>query len=434
MKLRKYLSADALFKQVREGIEKIKDYRDNSSNKIKISLADALMSAFAMFSLKDASLLAFEDSSRNNVNLKTIYHINEVPCDTQMRTILDDVSVDDIAPLYRRVFSQLQRGNVLNEMAFDKGRYLVSVDGTGYFSSKEIHCSSCLEKKNSKTGAITYHHQMLGAVVVHSDFKEVIPLMPEPIIKQDGESKNDCERNASKRFFERLRREHPHLPIIITEDSLSSNVPHLAELEKHKLDYIIGVKEGDHAFLFNFIRNSTLSYHEYKVANTLHCFRFINQVPLNESNQDKLVNFLEYWEIKGDKIQHFSWIISDVLRKDNVYKMMRGGRTRWKVENETFNTLKNQNYNFEHNYGHGKKNLSVIFALLMMLVFLVDQAQQLSCSLFQAVWKKSRSKRNLWRNMRSLFHSLEFDSMESIFSAMLYGYKKPRVEILNNTS
>ena len=113
---------------------------------------------------------------------------------------------------------------------------------------------------------------------------------------------------------------------------------------------------------------------------------------------------------------------------------MRGGRTRWKVENETFNTLKNQNYNFEHNYGHGKKNLSVIFALLMMLVFLVDQAQQLSCSLFQAVWKKSGSKRNLWRNMRSLFHSLEFDSMESIFSAMLYGYKKPRVEILNNTS
>ena len=252
-----------------------------------------------------------------------------------------------------------------------------------------------MEKKNSKTGEITYHHQMLGAVVVHSDFKEVIPLMPEPIIKQDGESKNDCERNASKRFFERLRREHPHLPIIITEDSLSSNVPHLAELEKHKLDYIIGVKEGDHAFLFNFIRNSTLSYHEYKVANTLHRFRFINQVPLNESNQDKLVNFLEYWEIKGDKIQHFSWIISDVLRKDNVYKMMRGGRTCWKVENETFNTLKNQNYNFEHNYGHGKKNLSVIFALLMMLVFLVDQAQQLSCSLFQAVWKKSGSKRNL---------------------------------------
>ena len=215
MKIRKYLSADALFKLVREGIEKIKDYRDNSSNKIKISLSDALMSAFAMFSLKDASLLAFEDSSRNNVNLKAIYHINEVPCDTQMRTILDEVSVDDIAPLYRRVFSQLQRGNVLNEMSFDKGRYLVSVDGTGYFSSKEIHCGSCLEKKNSKTGEITYHHQMLGAVIVHPDIKGVIPLMPEPIIKQDGESKNDCERNAGKRFFDRLRREHPHLPIII---------------------------------------------------------------------------------------------------------------------------------------------------------------------------------------------------------------------------
>lgn len=434
MKLRKYLSADSLFKLVREGFEKIKDYRDNASNNIKVSLSDALMSAFAMFSLKDASLLAFEESNRNNVNLKAIYHINEVPCDTQMRTILDEVRVEDIAPLYKKVFSQLQRGNVLKEMAFDKGRYLISVDGTGYFSSKEIHCGSCLEKKNSKTGEITYHHQMLGAVIVHPDFKEVIPLMPEPIIKQDGESKNDCECNAGKRFFERLRREHPHLPIIITEDSLSANAPHLAELEKHKLDYIIGAKEGDHAFLFNFIRSSNLSHHEYKVGRTIHRFRFINQVPLNESNQDVLVNFLEYWEIKGDKIQRFSWIVSDFLRKDNVYKMMRGGRTRWKVENETFNTLKNRNYNFEHNYGHGKKNLSVIFALLMMLAFLVDQAQQLSCLLFQAVWKKSGSKKNLWRSMRSLFFSAEFDSMASIFKALLYGFKKPRLEILNNTS
>jgi hypothetical protein len=68
---------------------------------------------------------------------------------------------------------------------------------------------------------------MLGAAIVHPDFKEVIPLAPEFINKQDGQSKNDCERNAAKRFFEKLRKDHPHLPLIITEDGLSSNAPHI---------------------------------------------------------------------------------------------------------------------------------------------------------------------------------------------------------------
>jgi hypothetical protein len=82
---------------------------------------------------------------------------------------------------------------------------------------------------------------------------------------------------------------------------------------------------------------------------------------------------------------------------------MRGGRARWKVENETFNTLKNQGYHFEHNFGHGDKNLSVVFASLMMLAFLVDQAQQLACDLFQAVLKKEGSRIRLWEHMRALF-------------------------------
>ncbi|MEM0994346.1 MAG: hypothetical protein AAGI49_15000 [Bacteroidota bacterium] len=67
---------------------------------------------------------------------------------------------------------------------------------------------------------------------------------------------------------------------------------------------------------------------------------------------------------------------------------MRAGRSRWKIENETFNTLKNQGYNFEHNYGHGKENLCTNLVLLMMLAFFVDQLQQLLNPLFQAAWKK----------------------------------------------
>jgi hypothetical protein len=279
---------------------------------------------------------------------------------------------------------------------------------------------------------------MLGAAIVHPDFKEVIPLAPEPIIKQDGDSKNDCERNAGKRFFKRLRRDHPHLGLIITEDALSSNAPHIRELIRYNLHFILGVKEGDHPFLFQYVENAhqagQVTEYEVDMEGVIHRFRFINQVPLNGSHQELLVNFVEYWEISSHRVQHFCWITDFTVSKGNVFQIMRGGRSRWKIENETYNTLKNQGYHFEHNYGHGKKNLSVVFALLMMLAFLVDQVQQLACGLFQAVLKKVGSRKRLWEKMRSLFHSLEFDSMAHLFEALLYGYRIEGLVILNDTS
>ena len=236
---------------------------------------------------------------------------------------------------------------------------------------------SCLKKFNKKTGEVTYHQQMLGAAIVHPDFKEVIPLAPEFIIKQDGQSKNDCERNASKRFFEKLRKDHPRLPLIIIEDAISSNAPHIREAEKYNLHYIPGVKRGDHGFLFNQVeeaqkRGETTQFElvDKDDPNIVHRFLFLNQVPINGSNQDLLVNFLEYWEITPTKTKHFSWVTDFTVTKENAYIIMRGGRARWKIENETFNTLKNQGYHFGHNYGLGKKNLSTVFAMLMMLAFL----------------------------------------------------------------
>ena len=282
---------------------------------------------------------------------------------------------------------------------------------------------------------MTYHHQLLGAAIVHPDQKAVIPLAPEPIIKQDGETKNDCERNAAKRFFDQLRQDHPHLPLIVTEDSLSPNAPNIRALEGHDLRYILRVKEGDHAFLFEKVaeahragRTTEVEYHGVGVK---HRFRFLNQVPLNKSNQDLLVNFFEYWRIEdGEITKHFTWVTDFTVTKDNVCQLTRGGRAYWKIENETFNTLKNQGYHFGHNFGHGKNHLSVVFALLMMLAFLVDQIQQLACRLFQAVWAKEGSKKRLWEHMRSLFYSLPFDSMEDIYRALLYGYEVKGMVIL----
>jgi hypothetical protein len=422
---RKHLSADALFRLVQSGFASLPDYRVGDT---EIALADALMSAFAMFSLKAPSLLAF-DKERAEGNLHTIYGIERVPCDTHMREILDPVSPKLLRPVFRSVFRQLQRGKALEAMTFLDGHYLLALDGTEYFASKTIHCASCLHKVH-RNGSITYFHQMLGAAIIHPDMRAVIPLMPEPIVRHDGTEKNDCERNAAKRFVAKLRQDHPHLKFIVTEDSLSANAPHIETLHAHGLHYILGVKEGDHAYLFQQVQVAEhagrVTYYERhdRAAGVVHRFRFVNDMPLNAANTDVRIHFIEYWEIGDDKVQHFSWVTDLRVSKRNVYHLMRGGRARWKIENETFNTLKNQGYNFEHNYGHGEYNLSVVFAMLMMLAFLVDQTQQLCCALFQAVWTNLGSKRRLWERMRALFYDYAFASMRQLFEALLYGFKK----------
>jgi hypothetical protein len=210
----KNLSADSLFALVRAGFEQVPDRRAENA---KVSLPDALMSGFAMFSLKDSSLLAFEERKGVDSNLKSIYRIEKAPCDTQMRSILDDVEPVQIRPVFKSVHGELERRGELRKFIFLGGSYLVSLDGTGYFSSKKIYCSSCLQKVNKKTGEVTYYHQLMGGVIIHPNRREVIALMPEPIMKQDGESKNDCERNAAKRFLARLQQDYPHLSFTITE-------------------------------------------------------------------------------------------------------------------------------------------------------------------------------------------------------------------------
>src|SRR5256885_9133212 len=342
---RKQLSIDALFRLVRSGFDPIPDHRCTDA---EISLTDTLMAAFAMFSLKSPSVLAF-DKQRAEGNLGTIYGIERVPCDTWMREILDPMSPESLRPLFKSIFRQLQRGKALEAMAFLDGHYLLALDGTGYFSSTTIHCESCLHKVH-RNGSVTYAHQMLGAAIIHPDVRAVIPLMPEPIGQHDGTDKNDCERNAAKRFVVKLRQAHPHLKFIVTEDSLSSNAPHIETLHDHGLHYILGVKEGDHTYLFQQVQAAehsgrVTSYERHdRAAGLVHRFRFVNDVPLNESNAAIRVNLLEYWEMGADRVQHFSWVTDLRVSPRNVYHLMRGGRARWKIEHETFNTLKNQGY------------------------------------------------------------------------------------------
>jgi hypothetical protein len=211
------------------------------------------------------------------------------------------------------------------------------------------------------------------------------------------------------------------------EDGLASNVPHLMDIQKYGFGYITGVKSGDHKFLFDLVaaKKSTgqSTQFETTVDGVTHRFNFVNNVPLNASHQNFMVNFIEYCEIEGDKTQYFSWVTSISITTENVYKIMQAGRARWKIENETFNTLKNQGYQFEHNFGHGFQNLSVNFAMTMMLAFLVDQVQQICCKLFQLVLKKVERKMYLWEKIRNFFSTFVVESWEMLLRGLYFGVK-----------
>ncbi len=152
---------------------------------------------------------------------------------------------------------------------------------------------------------------------------------------------------------------------------------------------------------------------------------YINGIPLNDAKDTPSINFLECkaTEINGKRISEkiFTWVTDHEITKNNVYLIMQGGRARWKIENETFNTLKNQGYQFEHNFGHGKKNLMSVFAFLMLLAFLIDQIQEAACGLFQAALQKVFSRRALWERMRCYFYICLVDSWEALFSAIGQG-------------
>ena len=319
---------------------------------------------------------------------------------------------------------------------FLDGYYLMALDGTAYFSSHEVHCRGCLEKHH-RNGKVTYHHQMLGAVIVCPGQKEVIPLMPEPILRQDGETKNDCERNALKRFLPKFRQDHPHLRVIATLDALYANAPVIRDLRTSLIPWIIRVKPDGHAFLFKQVEQRaeqglTEEFEEVGSDQVLRRYRLARNVPLNESNRDVRVDFLDVREPTGrDSWRRFTFILDPLLGlcREHAERWMWGGRSRWKIENETFNTLKNQGYQFEHNYGHGHQNLSVVLAMLMMLAFLVDQTQQLCCPQFAAAWKKCISKRALWERVREIFHQFEVTSMQAIYEAVL-STRKPPLKVL----
>ena len=397
----------------------------------QFSVTDCLMGAQAIFSLKYPSLLQFDKdySSETQIrhNLRTLYGLTNVPSDTQLRERLDG---DFITPIRRSMethIQTLQRTKALEVMKFYGDYYLVSGDGTEFFSSNDIKCDHCCTKVHNKGKAnelTSYHHQMLVGCIVHPDRKTVFPVGFAPIVREDGAQKNDCEQNAGKRWLDEFRKAHPKLPVIFLGDGLYSKAPFIQKLNDKRMRYILVAKEDDHKALYDYFwagDGEDIGEVTLKRDHITNYYRFMNNVPLNDANPDVLVNVMynEETNTKTNKTVKRMWVTDLEVNKSNIAKLVKGARTRWKIENETFNTLKTKGYHFEHNFGHGYKGLANVFAGMMIHAFLIDQILEAFNKAFQAILTKFHARIVTWARLRNAFTTYFARTWDAFYNAIL---------------
>lgn len=426
---RKHYSMKSLVDCARAEFANITD----KSKRSQYPLPDCLLSGLAMFYLKIESLLQYlEDGDKMLLNnIQNMYKI-AVPSDTHFRVRLDDVNPIELQAVYDALIMKLQRGKILEKFRQTDGFYLVAIDGTGYFSSNKIHCDNCCIKQH-KSGKITYYHQVVSAVLVDPDKKQVLPLAVEPIIKQDGHTKNDCEHNATIRLLRRLKQSHRRLKIVVLMDALFADSTILNLLKELHFGYIITAKQMKHLY-DQFLYDGTKEHVQCKTENIEQDFKFANGLELFATHPEIHSNYLEYQETTK-KTYCSSWITDQTITVKNVQNIMRYGRARWHIENETYNTLKNQGYHFEHNYGHGYKNLSVVLCNLMFIAFLIDQIQEYCGYYFKKALATCRCKKHIWNKIRAFMTIVAVESWEDLYKIIVhhvvskedYYAKHPRV-------
>jgi hypothetical protein len=400
----------------------IPDWRQ--AKKVDYSLHDALMSGFACMHFQDPSLLQFqirmqEDQHRNN--LRSLFEVENIPKETQMREILDGINSEYFRTIFKDYYLRLQREKHLEQYQMMEGLYYFPIDGSQFYSSKELCCEQCLTKKH-KDDSKTYSHQVLQGGIMHPDQSEVIPFMPEQICNEDGKEKQDCEMNAAKRLISRLRKEFPKLGLIIGGDALFSRQPLIEDIKANGMHYIFGAKPTDHKYLVEWLdaydKLHSLVFTDDKGRK--HLYEWMSDVPLSGREEAIKVNFFRCTITGQNKkgvtkvLYRNSWVTDLPISESTIKELVRGGRCRWKNENECFNVMKNHGYYMERNYGHGKKNLCFNFYLLTLLAFFFHQIFELTDRQYQACRKKFGSKKHLWEKLRGFIDLIVFDTWETL--------------------
>ena len=422
----KLLRFQSLVASIADHVARIVDTRQLS--KVRYSLRDCFLSAVALFFVQDRSLLQFQRRFERQFqanNLSSTFGVQEIPCDSQFRDLLDRHDYAPVVPTFADWIGRLQRCKWLQHFQIFDARYLITLDGSQYFSSELVKCKHCLTATTD--GVTRYHHDILQAAIVHPDKRQVLPLAPEFVRNSDGRNgkyhKQDCEINAGCRMLERLRSDYPRMAAIIVADSLYSKQPFIERLRAGRFSFLLVAQQGDHKSLYEDVeglrRGNLLDRLHTVHRGKRYEYEWATGVPLNGQPDAPLINFIQVRIINaGKKPYRNAWVTDLVPTADNIVQLVRAARARWKIENEGFNTLKNQGYHLEHNFGHGDQHLSEAFFTLNLLAFFMHQIFELVDGLYQRVRTFFSSRRAFWDEVRSAFRLFLFTSWDQVLVRM----------------
>ena len=397
---------------------------------VTYSMREAAMAAFSVFFMQSPSFLAHQEAmqgrERRN-NAASLFGIDQIPSDPQIRNLLDPVTPADLSAPFWEVFSLLEASEELQPYRRLAGQWLVALDGTQYFHSSKIHCKRCTVTVRNEIEY--YSHTAITPVLVAPDEKRVIVLEPEFIQPQDGQVKQDCERNAAKRW---LTDHAPYLAghkVTFLGDDLYCNQPFCEQVLGHKLNFIFTCKPESHTALYTEVallaqmgaveqfsqRRWTGSGHEKWI------YRFVSDVPLRAGADALRVSWCELtivYEETGEQLYHNAFATNFGLTTHNVPDIVAAGRARWKIENENNNVLKNYGYHLEHNFGHGAEYLSMILVLLNLLAFLFHTVLDLVDEVYQRLRMHLRVRKTFFTDLQALTRYLFFASWEQLLNFM----------------
>lgn len=413
-------------------LEKGDPRRSNSSH----TISQACRAGFAVYSLKSPSLLDFRPKTEaEEHNLRSCYGIEKLPSDNGLRDILDIVPHEIMRTGLDKTIAYLRTNDVLNNYAIQDGMLVVSVDGVNHFSSKKLHCDCCLTKQH-RDGSITYQHQLLAAAIVKPGRSEVFVADAEPIVQQDGYDKNDCERTAAARLLDRMKGTYSSDSVVYVMDALYGCAPVIRRIieASPKWRYVINAKVDGHKHLFEQFNEANddgrVRWKKSRQKEETITTGYLNGLSLNASNLDVKTNLVvAYVKDKTGKETTFCYMTNIEVNAASVMLVVNVGRSRWKVENEVFNTLKNQQYNFEHNFGHGKLNTATNFAYLMLLAFNLDQIRQYGSKLFCSIWKGLKTKVATWDAIRTVFKMVTAENLNDLCRKVLNIYQLRTIRV-----
>jgi hypothetical protein len=395
-----------------------------------IEMKEVGLSAFSVFFNQYPSFLEHQRAMQRRCsknNARSLFSIEHIPSDNHIRHLLDPVPPSEIFPVFDYALTQIKEEGLLNDFRWLSNQLLMAVDGLHYFTSKQISCESC-SCKHHRDGSITYSHSMVSATLVHPQRSEVLPLPPEFIEPQEGHDKQDCEREALKRWLDVRGNHYSLLGVTLLGDDLYACQPICEKALEKKFHYIFTCQMESHQCLYEWIdsleKGGGISRFESVVREKnkkyRYCCRYVNQVPLRDGDDALNVNWcgIEVYNEPGERVYSGAFITDHVITTDNGVAISQAGRTRWKTENEHNNTLKNHGYHLEHNFGHGQQHLASLLATLILLSFLFHTALMLLDRRYQLI-RSDLPRQMFFQQLRTLLFYMYFATWNALMECML---------------